>query len=65
MTENYKLIKELKPFIQQVWEKAGFDPPTSIQSYAIPDIVDNKDIIAQSPTGTGKTLAYLLPVLNN
>ena len=27
-------------------------------------ILENKDVIAQSPTGTGKTLAYLLPVLN-
>ena len=27
-------------------------------------IDQNKDVIAQSPTGTGKTLAYLLPVLN-
>ncbi|WP_428910950.1 DEAD/DEAH box helicase [Niallia sp. Krafla_26] len=64
MTENQKIIKELKPFIGQVWEKAGFHSPTTIQSYAIPAIVENKDVIAQSPTGTGKTLAYLLPVLN-
>ena len=59
------LIKSLKPSIQQVWEKAGFAQPTSIQSYAIPNILERKDVIAQSPTGTGKTLAYLLPVLNN
>jgi superfamily II DNA/RNA helicase len=59
-----KLINQLKPSIQQVWEKAGFDRPTSIQSYAIPYILENKDVIAKSPTGTGKTLAYLLPVLN-
>ncbi len=64
MTENYKVIKELKPFIGQIWEKAGFQSPTTIQSYAIPEIVENKDVIAQSPTGTGKTLAYLLPILN-
>ena len=64
MTENYKVIKELKPFIGQIWEKAGFQSPTTIQSYAIPEIVENKDVIAQSPTGTGKTLVYLLPILN-
>lgn len=63
MTENHNLIKDLKPSIQQVWEKAGFVRPTSIQSYAIPPILEKKDVIAQSPTGTGKTLAYLLPVL--
>ncbi|WP_338471754.1 DEAD/DEAH box helicase [Niallia sp. XMNu-256] len=64
MTENQKVIKDLKPFIGQIWEKAGFSTPTTIQSYAIPAIVENKDVIAQSPTGTGKTLAYLLPALN-
>lgn len=62
MTEQ--LITQLRPSIQQVWEKSGFVRPTSIQSFAIPAILDKKDIIAQSPTGTGKTLAYLLPVLN-
>ncbi|MDA3839005.1 MAG: DEAD/DEAH box helicase [Candidatus Delongbacteria bacterium] len=37
--------------------------PTSIQEQAIPFIFENKDIIASSDTGTGKTLAYLLPIL--
>ncbi|WP_394237762.1 DEAD/DEAH box helicase [Niallia oryzisoli] len=64
MTENQQLLNKLKDSIQQVWEKAGFSQPTSIQSYAIPQILEKKDVIAQSPTGTGKTLAYLLPVLN-
>ncbi|KAA9031219.1 DEAD/DEAH box helicase [Niallia endozanthoxylica] len=64
MTENQQLINRLKGSIQLVWEKAGFSQPTSIQSYAIPHILEKKDVIAQSPTGTGKTLAYLLPVLN-
>ncbi|MFB6469475.1 DEAD/DEAH box helicase [Cytobacillus sp. Hz8] len=62
MSEN--MISTLKPFIQAAWEKAGFVQPTSIQSKAIPFILDGVDVIAESPTGTGKTLAYLLPVLN-
>lgn len=37
--------------------------PTEVQAEAIPIIMQGKDIIAQSPTGTGKTLAYLLPLL--
>jgi ATP-dependent RNA helicase DeaD len=37
--------------------------PTSIQAEAIPLIKAGKDVIAQSQTGTGKTLAYLLPML--
>lgn len=53
-----------KPFIQQNWGKADFKQATSIQEQSIPLILEGKDVIAESPTGTGKTLAYLLPVLN-
>lgn len=60
MSDN---LFSLKPFIQAVWEKSAFETPTSIQSQAIPLISAGRDVIAESPTGTGKTLAYLLPVL--
>ena len=60
---THSLISQLKPFIQVVWEKAEFTQPTTIQSKAIPAAIDGKDLIAESPTGTGKTLAYLLPLL--
>lgn len=42
--------------------KAGINEPTPIQQQVIPLAMDGKDIIGQSPTGTGKTLAYLLPL---
>ncbi|RFU67915.1 DEAD/DEAH box helicase [Peribacillus saganii] len=58
-----QLVKELKPFLHKGWENAGFDNPTPIQAKAIPFILQGKDLIAESPTGTGKTLAYLLPLL--
>lgn len=63
MTETTPFIATLKPFIQDAWRKAGFAKPTPIQSQAIPLIVEGKNVLAESPTGTGKTLAYLLPVL--
>lgn len=41
----------------------GFENPTEIQEKAIPYILDGKDIIGQSQTGTGKTAAFALPIL--
>ena len=42
----------------------GFEEATPIQEQAIPAILDNKDLIACAQTGTGKTAAFILPVLN-
>ncbi|WP_409291493.1 DEAD/DEAH box helicase [Peribacillus sp. SCS-37] len=63
MTQNENFLNELKPALQENWQSAGFNEPTTIQEKAIPAILAGKDVIAGSPTGTGKTLAYLLPAL--
>ncbi|OLS33633.1 RNA helicase [Bacillus sp. MRMR6] len=64
MQKEFFMLNSLKPFLQAAWEKSGFETPTNIQVAAIPLVLEGKDIIAESPTGTGKTLAYLLPLLN-
>ncbi len=44
-------------------DKAGITTPTGIQAEVIPLALSGRDVIGQSATGTGKTLAYLLPLL--
>lgn len=48
--------------IQQV-EKLGFTTPTNIQVQAIPQLLAGRDVVGQSQTGTGKTAAFSLPIL--
>jgi superfamily II DNA/RNA helicase len=63
MEDKLQLISTMPQFLQEIWKKSGFQEMTSIQERSIPLILEGKDIIAESPTGTGKTLAYLLPIL--
>jgi ATP-dependent RNA helicase RhlE len=42
----------------------GFDTPTPIQEQAFPVVMSGKDVVGIAQTGTGKTFAYLLPILN-
>ncbi|MGH2412942.1 MAG: DEAD/DEAH box helicase, partial [Microcystaceae cyanobacterium] len=44
-------------------ESLGFTSPTSIQTQAIPLLLQGNDVVGQSQTGTGKTAAYSLPIL--
>lgn len=59
-------FKELK-LNEQILEAIsymGFENATPIQEQTIPIILENKDIIACAQTGTGKTAAFVLPILN-
>lgn len=54
---------DFHPSINESIDAMGFSKPTPVQSKTIPIILENKDLIACAQTGTGKTAAFLLPVL--
>ncbi|MTH52447.1 DEAD/DEAH box helicase [Bacillus mangrovi] len=56
---------ELKPFLIEAVKELGFKNPTEIQERIIPSVLKGESVIGQSQTGTGKTHAYLLPLLNS
>jgi ATP-dependent RNA helicase DeaD len=53
-----------RPELQKAIDVAGFKEPSPIQEMAIPVILDGKDVVGQAHTGTGKTAAFGLPILN-
>ena len=55
----------LKDLLQKAIDEAGFKEPSPIQEQAIPFVLAGRDIVGQAHTGTGKTAAFGLPILNN
>jgi ATP-dependent RNA helicase DeaD len=53
----------LSPAIQQALDELGYVEPTPIQEEAIPQLLGGHDVIGQAQTGTGKTAAFGLPLL--
>ncbi|HEX3737492.1 MAG TPA: DEAD/DEAH box helicase, partial [Solirubrobacterales bacterium] len=53
----------LSPAIQQALDELGYVDPTPIQEEAIPELLAGHDVIGQAQTGTGKTAAFGLPLL--
>lgn len=54
----------LDPLIGQALHAMGYESPTAIQRRAVPDSMERRDIVGLAQTGTGKTLAFLLPSLH-
>src|SRR5215213_4337070 len=53
----------LSPSLIQVVEELGYEEMTPIQAQSIPLLLEGKDLIGQSKTGSGKTAAFTLPIL--
>ena len=50
--------------LQRVLAEVGYESPSPIQAATIPHLIDGKDLLGQAQTGTGKTAAFALPILN-
>ena len=55
---------KLQEYCNQVIKELGFKKPTPIQEKVIPLVLKNRDIIGISQTGTGKSHAFLLPIMS-
>src|SRR5260370_15260807 len=53
----------ISPYVKERLAAARFVTPTPVQAAAIPQALEGKDVLATAQTGTGKTLAFLIPVI--
>ncbi|MBQ4845791.1 DEAD/DEAH box helicase [Pseudoalteromonas sp. MMG005] len=56
---------DLSPAILKAVEEQGYKTPSEIQAQCIPLLLERKDVLGLAQTGTGKTAAFALPLLNN
>ncbi|KAI6153280.1 P-loop containing nucleoside triphosphate hydrolase protein [Pisolithus tinctorius] len=61
LTERYGMAPRLLANLRE----HNYKHPTGVQAHGIPILLEGRDLAAISPTGTGKTLAYLLPVFSS
>jgi len=61
---NFKELHLIAPILEAL-ETEGYTAPTPIQEQAIPDILRGKDLLGCAQTGTGKTAAFAIPILQN
>lgn len=59
---SFKDLQLNKPLLRAIAE-SGYDNPTLVQEKTIPLVLDKKDVITSAQTGTGKTAAFAIPIL--
>ncbi len=61
---NFNDLKLIDPIAKALQEE-GYTQPTPIQAKAIPSILEGRDLLGTAQTGTGKTAAFAIPILQN
>lgn len=56
---------DLSPELLKALANKGYSRPTSIQQQTIPAALEGRDVLGSAPTGTGKTVAFLLPAIQH
>lgn len=62
--ESMNIHESIKHIILTNIEKSAWKEPTPIQMQAIPAFLDGRDLLSSAPTGSGKTAAYVIPILS-
>ena len=61
---NFTDLQLIDPIAKALKEE-GYTQPTPIQAKAIPSILQGRDLLGTAQTGTGKTAAFAIPILQN
>src|SRR5947209_11508085 len=56
---------DLAPSVLRAIQEMGYTQPTPIQTLVIPLMVEGRDVVGQSQTGTGKTAAFGIPIVSS
>ncbi len=62
MNTNFQNLGLIEPLLKAIQEE-GYTTPTPIQAESIPIVLQGKDLLGCAQTGTGKTAAFTLPIL--
>jgi ATP-dependent RNA helicase RhlE len=64
LVQNFSELS-ISAYTKERLSRAGFSTPTPVQAAAIPHALEGKDVLATAQTGTGKTLAFLIPIMED
>ena len=58
-------MQQIRDEYRQALQRLHYETYTDVQKLVIPSAMEGKDVFVHAPAGSGKTLAYVLPILNS